>query len=71
MIQGDTVSPTIFNMVVDAIIFHWESLVAGKMVEVNRYDDKAGHSTKGRTIWGRDDGKMRAEEVHAWLKVQA
>ena len=25
--QGDPLSPTIFNVVVDAVVFHWESLL--------------------------------------------
>ena len=29
MPQGDPFSPTIFNVVVDAVVHHWESLVAG------------------------------------------
>ena len=28
--QGDTISPTIFNMVVDAVIHYWVTLVAGE-----------------------------------------
>ena len=27
--QGDPLSPTIFNMVVDAVVRHWVSLVVG------------------------------------------
>ena len=26
--QGDPLLPTIFNVVVDAVVYHWESLVA-------------------------------------------
>ena len=25
--QGDTISPTVFNVVVDAVVLHWEYLV--------------------------------------------
>ena len=28
--QGDPMSPTIFNVVMEAVIRHWESMVAGK-----------------------------------------
>ena len=28
--QGDTISPTIFNMEVDAVIYHWITLVVGE-----------------------------------------
>ena len=28
--KGDTISPTIFNMVVDSVICHWVTLVAGE-----------------------------------------
>ena len=27
VMQGDPLSPTIFNVVVDAVVHHWESLV--------------------------------------------
>ena len=62
--------PTIFNVVVDAVVCHWDSLVAGSMGRDNSNDDEAGQPTEGRTIRGKEDGRRRAEEGHALLKVQ-
>ena len=28
--QGNTISPTIFNMVVDAVIHHWDTVEGGR-----------------------------------------
>ena len=55
----------------DAVVRHWESLVAGATGWVNSDEDEAGQTTEGRTIRGRGDGKSRVEEVQALLKVQA
>ena len=40
MTQGDPMSPTIFNVVVDAVLHHWVSLVA--------------ESKEGPEEWGMD-----------------
>ena len=29
--QGDPMSPTIFNVVLNAVVCHWESLILGEM----------------------------------------
>ena len=47
---------TIFNVVVDAVVHHWGSIVAGATGGGNRNDDEAGQPTERRKIWGRDNG---------------
>ena len=71
MTQGDPLFPTIFNVVVDAVVCHWDSLIAGETRGGNRNDDEAGKQTEGRMIWGRDNMRKRAEEGHVRLKVQS
>ena len=63
--------PTIFNVVVDAVVRHWESLVAERDGG-NISDDEGGaEQTAGRTIRERYDGQLWAEERHARLTVKA
>ena len=40
--QGVPLSPTIFNVPVDAVVRHWESLVAGTLVGGSSKDNEAG-----------------------------
>ena len=49
--QGDPLSPTIFNLVVDVIVRHWESLVAERAGRDISDDDKKMAHPEGRTIW--------------------
>ena len=48
--QGDALSPTIFNVVVDVVVRHWESLVAEQ--EGGGSSDDHGDTAQavGRTI---------------------
>ena len=71
MTQGGTLSPTIFNVVVDSVVRHWELLIVGEMGGYNSDDGKAVQPTEGQTIRGRYDGRRQVEEGHVWLKVQA
>ena len=41
MTQGDPLPPTIFNVVVDAVVRHWGSLVGGRAGEDSSNDDMA------------------------------
>ena len=69
--QGNPLPPTIFNVVVDALVCHWGSLV----VELYRGDisgDKEDVAqTTGVMIWNGYDGQRRAEEEHQRLMVRA
>ena len=72
MTEEDPLLPTIFNVVVDTVVRHWESLVAGATGEdISNNDNETGQTTEGRKIQGRDDGKRRVEKGHAQLKVQS
>ena len=70
--QGDPLLPTIFNMVVDAVVRHWESLlVAEREVGKSSGDKGNGAQTVGRLIRDRDDGRKWAEEGHQQLTAKA
>ena len=72
MAQGDPLSSTIINVVVDAVFGHWESLVVGVIVGGGgSADNEAGQTMEGRTIQGMNDGRRQEEEVNTSLKVQA
>ena len=43
--QGDPLSPTIFNVVVDAVVQHWVLLMAGGIGEPDRWGRKVIHCT--------------------------
>ena len=62
--QGNPLPPTIFNVVVDAVVGHWEFLVAEQEGGDISGDNRDGEPTEGRTIQGRDDIQRRAEEGH-------
>ena len=60
--MGDPLSPTIFNMVVDAVVCHWESLVVERARwGVSSGNDNGDAQPEGRAIWERDDGQRQAE----------
>ena len=69
--QGDPLSPNIFNVVVGAMVRHWESLMAEQEGEYSRGNNGDREKTAGRMIWDRDDGRQRAEERHKRLTVKA
>ena len=48
--QGYTLSPTIFNVVVDAVVCHWGSLVVEREGGDSSGDDRDGEQAEGRTI---------------------
>ena len=48
--QGDPLSPTIFNVVVDVVVRHWESLVAEREEEDIRDNDRDASQTEGMKI---------------------
>jgi hypothetical protein len=63
--QGDIVSPTIFNILVDSVIQHWLNLILDNGSEVNSF---------GHTVWEQlvlfyaDDGLLAASN-HLWLQM--
>ena len=69
--QGDPLLPTIFNVVVYAVVCHWESLLVAEQDERERGEgsgDKGDRpQTSGRTIRDQYNGMQRVEEGHQWL----
>ena len=61
MTQGGPLLTTILHVVVDAVVCHWESLLAGAMGGDSSDKDEAGKMTKGRMIQGRDNEQRRPE----------
>ena len=57
-------------MVVDAVVRHWESLVAEWAGGVSRNDNCDMAQTAGRKILERDNGRRRAEEGNASLTLK-
>ena len=58
-------------MVVDAVVRHWESLVAEREGGGSSNEDGDAAQTAGRKIRERDDRRQWAEEGHARLTVKA
>ena len=69
--QGDPLSPTIFDMVVDAVVYHWKSLVVEGEIGDSIRDNRYGEWKVERTIRDRDDGQQRAEEGKQRLMMKA
>ena len=61
--QGDIISPTIFNIVVDAVVCYWLSQVVGEGSENTGLGLTA---TNKLTIFYADDGLVVAHD-HEWL----
>ena len=62
-------SPTIFNVVVDSVVRHWESLVT-EGSGGDRSDDNAAQPAR-RTTRARENEQRQTEEGHTQLNVKA
>ena len=70
--QVDPLFPTIFNVVVDAVVCHWESLLVVEQEGGDSRGDKGyGAQTAGKKIPDGDDGRQWAEEGNQRLKLKA
>ena len=69
--QGDPLLPTIFKVVVDTVVCHWESLVAEQEGGDSSGDKGDVVQTMGRKIQFQDDGRRQAEERHQRLTIKA
>ena len=70
--QGNPLSHTIFNVVVDAVVCHWESLPVAEQEGVESSGDEGdGTQTARRKIRYQDDGRQLVEEGHQRLTVKA
>ena len=64
MTQGDPLSPTIFNVVVDAVVRHWVTLV------VKEAETRGGQGREGRhqaAFFYADDGMVASSDPR-WLQ---
>ena len=64
--QGEPLLPTIFNVVVDTVVRHWESLVAEGSGRDDSSRKEVAHPTRVK-LRARDEGQCQTEEG---LKVQ-
>ena len=72
MPQGGPLLPTIFNVVVDAVVCHWEYMVVegdGGNYRYKSRSDEEYHPER-RTIRVCDNKQWRIEGRHTWLKFQ-
>ena len=70
--QGDPLSPTIFNVVVDVVVRHWESLLVAEQGGGESSDDEGNRAQMaGRKIQDRDGRRQWSEEGHQRLTVKA
>ena len=67
--QGDPLSSTIFNVVLDAVFLHWGSLVEEILWWGSSNDNDAAQSA-GSTTRERDDGRRRTGEGQTQLEVK-
>ena len=64
MTQGDPLSPTIFNVVVDAVVCHWVTL---KVEEAEKRGERGKEGRHQAALFYADDG-MVASSDHCWLR---
>ena len=68
--QGNPLLPTIFNVVVETVVCHWEYLLVTELEGGDSSGDKGDGAKKaGRKIWERDDSQQCVEEGHQCLTV--
>ena len=64
MTQGDPLSPTIFNMVVDAVVRHWVNVMVEGAEERGKRGQEGRHQN---SLFYADDG-MIASSDSQWLQ---
>ena len=69
--QGDPLSPTIFNAVVDAVVCHWEYLVVEQEGEIAVVMKYTWHKRRGGQSGDRYNSQRREEEGHQRLTVKS
>jgi hypothetical protein len=62
--QGDPVSPTIFNIVVDAVVRYWLSLVCGENVAANGL----GYEVKEKCVLIYADDGLLSSRNQEWVQ---
>ena len=69
--QGNILSPTIFNVVVGALVRHWGSSVEERAKGDSSNDNRNMSHPAGRIVSEKGDGRRRVEEGHAMMTVKA
>ena len=64
VIQGDPLSPTIFNVVVDVVVLYWVTLVMAEAEKQGGRGNKVRHQT---ALFYADDGMVASSDPH-WLQ---
>jgi hypothetical protein len=62
--QGDPVSPTIFNIVVDAVVRYWLSLVCGENIAANGF----GYEVKEKCVLFYADDGLLSSRKKEWVQ---
>ena len=63
MTQGDPLSPTIFNMVVDAVVRHWVTIA---VTEAETRGERGREGRHQATLFYVDDGMLTSSDPQ-WL----
>ena len=61
--QGDPLSPTIFNVVVDAVVHHW---VTGVIAGAEEQGERGKEGRNQAALFYADDGMVDSSDSH-WL----
>ena len=64
MTQGDPLSPTIFNVMVDAVVRHWLTMVMAKAEKQGERGNEGRHQD---ALFYVDDGMVASSDPH-WLQ---
>ena len=64
MTQGDPLSPTIFNVVMDAVVSHWVTLAVEEEEKRGEKGQDGRHQT---ALFYADDGMVASSDPH-WLQ---
>ena len=64
VLQGDPLSPTIFNVVVDAVVRHWVTVMVEGAEERREHGQEGGH----KNVVFYADGGMVASSDPRWLQ---
>ena len=62
--QGDPLSPTIFNVVVDAVVCHWVTMV---LADAEKKGERGKEGRHQAALFYADDGMVASSDPH-WLQ---
>ena len=64
MAQGDPLSPTIFNVVVDAVVLHWITIA---VTEAEKRGERGREGRHKAALFYADDGMLASSDPQ-WLQ---